>query len=220
MKPHTKKHNEESHIEDWTSYNSYNYKDGLEENHSGDYRMKNHKQAISPYDDYMPIRDDDYQTFVSPYPYDKNLLTNQQPVDSNLGMFGPVIDPEELIEHRAPNIDAKSYPPPPPPQYAIHEDVDEETPSNDLGYKNVHEEGYHRGKLTETGHIVHKDLKDFYDKENEEEDFNKSGYENENFSKYNNHGHYGNYDKEIGLEQRTGKKRADRRFFVARMVIR
>ncbi|OXU18354.1 hypothetical protein TSAR_011000 [Trichomalopsis sarcophagae] len=225
MKP--KKQKEESHVEDWTSYNSYNYNDGTGEGRGEDYHRKKQAKIINPYDDYMPIRDDNYQPHAPINPYDDpdNQLVDELPPpnDNPLGFFGPPIDPEEIVDQRAPQIDAKAYPP--PGQYAIHEEINEEPPTNDIdSYKQFHEEGYHRGMKTETGHIIQKDLKDFYDKEHDEGDYNNSDYENNSYKKYSNHGnhghHHGNYDKEIGHEQRAGKKRADRRFFVARMVIR
>lgn len=213
MKPQEEeKDKEEHHVEDWTSYNSYNYKDGVEENHAGGYRRKKQKKVTAPQDDYMPIRDDDQQSYGSPFSHElpDNLLTNEPATQHNpLGFFGPPIDPEELINPRSH----------PTPNYEIHEDVDEEKP-NEVEHE-YHEQGYHRGVNSETGHLIQKDLKDFYDKENQQSDFSKGGYEDESYNKYDKHGYLGNYDKEMNAEQRLGKrKRAERRFFVTRMIIR
>ena len=106
-----------------------------------------------------------------------------------------------------------------PPQYAIHEEVDD-IPNNDIQQFDSYEEGYKRGLETETGHLITKNLKDFYDnKFNEAEDYKEDGYHNE-YGKNSDDYHPGNYDKEIGHQDRSGRKSAQKRYFALKMIIK
>lgn len=205
---HEKGHDEEGHYEDYTSFNTYNYQNSVEENGS---KYRQHSgYGLAPPNDYMPLSQGDYQ------PGYGSLINDHY--DNQLGVFGSHADLEGLD----PRIKAYQPPPPPPPppdHYETHENVEEEPRGNDIDY--VHKEGYRRGGHTESGRVLHKDLDNFYDRAKEEEDYERGRYEHDS---HESHGSHGNYDKEIGAEQRAAKKKlnkwADSRWIVAKMVIR
>jgi hypothetical protein len=221
MKPDEReKQKMKNHVEDWTSY-SYNYNNGFEDNHLDNYHRKNKKYISIPHYNSRPIKEDDYQTVVQPYTYNfPNLpIANELRVynETSVGIYKPSIDSKEIIDKHMPSTDVKAQSP--PSQYKIYENIDEESPNN-IQFQQFHKEGYRHGMKTEIDHVIHKNLKDFYDNENEEENYTNNFFEDENFNPYNTLNNNEKYDKEIGLEQREGKQRFDKRFIVARLVIR
>ena len=111
-----------------------------------------------------------------------------------MGVFGPEMEQEDNKSPQQPNSE---------PYYAIHEDLEEEKPENDLGYAKSYEEGYHRGVTSETGRVIQKDINDFYDKEHNQENYDKGGYQNNAYNNYVRHGQRGGHQDKKNLEQES-----------------
>ena len=203
-------HYEESNLEDWSSYNSYdNYGNHEEYGVNGnvhkkgyekEYGMRGNNLHKDNYNSYLPTSygatgPANYNDPVQPN-YNANYNPNYNQYDSGQGMVGYMN----------------------PPQYAIHEEVND-IPNNNIEY-DVYEDGYRRGLETETGHLITKNLKDFYDdKLDEVEEIKEDGY-NKEYDQRSDKGHHANYDKEIGHMDRAGRKSAQKRFFTLKMFPR
>lgn len=223
-KDHSKKghkdklnHYEESNVEDWSSYNSYDNHGNHEEYgvdgkvHKKGYEEENGAKGNNihkdHYNSYLPTS---YGVTGSVNSYDDaaqpNYNNNYNPNYNQANKYSQYDSGQGMIGYMT------------PPQYAIHEEVDD-IPNNNIEY-DVYEEGHKRGLHSETGHLITKNLKDFYDdKLNEAEEFKEDGYHKEYDQRSDNVNH-ANYDKEIGHLDRAGLKSAQKRVFTLRMIPR
>uniref|UniRef100_A0ABD2XI63 Uncharacterized protein n=1 Tax=Trichogramma kaykai TaxID=54128 RepID=A0ABD2XI63_9HYME len=198
---------EENYMKDWASYNTLNY-NSLTENHVGQQHYK--KLRLVNKDIYKPTPFN--KKVVLKIPSEKYRIQSYKDVnDDDLGLFEVPTNPND--DEFNINVHELTKRPVAVLHYDIHEDVKEDSPEDDPDQKNSYGGTYHRDIHSESGHVIQKDHTNFYDKENEEEDFAKTMYENNAFDKYSDQGNYAMYDKEMGNEQRAIRNLPSRKIY-------